>query len=102
MIFLRQVECLHEEGRHLRVGYICIGTVVVATTTARDAIGNQLGCLRSKACHDKMISLVKRMLALHKQTAARTPQEQEMVKRGVESTDKGIDKLVYELPREVE
>jgi hypothetical protein len=49
-----------------------------------------------------MISLVKRMLALHKQTAARMPQEREMVKRGVESTDKGIDKLVYELPREVE
>ncbi len=27
----------------------------------------------------------------------RTPQEQEMVKREIESTDKAIDKLVYEL-----
>ena len=27
----------------------------------------------------------------------RTPQEQEMVKREIESTDKSIDRLVYEL-----
>ena len=46
--------------------------------------------------NDKMVSLVERMLALHKQSP-RTPQESEMVKREVESTDKGIDKLVYEL-----
>ena len=29
----------------------------------------------------------------------RTPQEQEMVKREIEATDKSIDKLVYELSR---
>ena len=43
-----------------------------------------------------MVSLVERMLALHKQSP-RTPQEQEMVKREIESTDRAIDKLVYEL-----
>jgi hypothetical protein len=43
-----------------------------------------------------MVSLVERMLALHKQSP-RSPQEQEMVKREIESTDKAIDKLVYEL-----
>ncbi len=43
-----------------------------------------------------MVSLVERMLALHKQSP-RTLLEQKMVKREVESTDKGIDKLVYEL-----
>jgi len=43
-----------------------------------------------------MVSLVERMLALHRQSP-RTPQEQEMVKREIESTDKGIDRLVYEL-----
>jgi len=37
------------------------------------------------------------MLALHKQPAARTPQESAMVKREVEATDKALDKLVYEL-----
>ncbi|HNN12964.1 MAG TPA: N-6 DNA methylase [Anaerolineales bacterium] len=49
-----------------------------------------------KARHDKLVSLVERMLALHKQ-APRTPQEQEMLKREIESTDKAIDSLVYEL-----
>ena len=49
-----------------------------------------------KAMHDKMVSLVERMLALHKQSP-RSPQEQEMVKREIESTDRGIDRLVYEL-----
>ena len=36
------------------------------------------------------------MLALHKQTP-HTPQEQELVKREIESTDRQIDALVYEL-----
>ncbi|HLO17806.1 MAG TPA: hypothetical protein VK206_23450 [Anaerolineales bacterium] len=36
------------------------------------------------------------MLDLHKRTA-RTPQEQEMVKREIESTDRQIDSLVYAL-----
>lgn len=39
---------------------------------------------------------VERMLSLHKQNP-KTPQEQEMLRREIESTDKGIDKLVYEL-----
>jgi hypothetical protein len=38
------------------------------------------------------------MLSLHKQSP-RTPQEQEMVKREIESTDRQIDALVYELYR---
>ena len=36
------------------------------------------------------------MLELHKRSP-RTPQEQEMVKREIESMDYAIDKLVYEL-----
>jgi len=49
-----------------------------------------------KAAHDKLVSLVERMLALHKQSA-RTPQEKEMIRREIESTDRAIDALVYEL-----
>jgi type I restriction-modification system DNA methylase subunit len=49
-----------------------------------------------KAMHDKMVSLVERMLELHKRSP-RTPQEQEMVKREIESTDVRIDRLVYAL-----
>ena len=51
-----------------------------------------------KAKHGQMVTLVKRMLALHKNLAsAKTPQEKESMQRQVESTDGGIDKLVYEL-----
>jgi type I restriction-modification system DNA methylase subunit len=49
-----------------------------------------------KAMHDKVVSLVERMLELHKRSP-RTPQEQEMVKREIDSTDRKIDNLVYEL-----
>ena len=45
-----------------------------------------------------MVTLVERMLALHKNLAsAKTPQEKESVQRQVQSTDGGIDRLVYEL-----
>jgi hypothetical protein len=38
------------------------------------------------------------MLALHRRLpAARTPQEQEMLRREIESTDGQIDRLVYSL-----
>jgi hypothetical protein len=47
---------------------------------------------------DRMIHLVDQMLALHKNlAAARTPQEKEMIQREIESTDRQIDALVYEL-----
>lgn len=49
-----------------------------------------------KAAHDKMVSLVERMLELHRRSA-RTPQEKEMIQREIESTDGAIDALVYEL-----
>jgi len=48
--------------------------------------------------HDKLVSLVEQMLELHKcLTSARTPQDKEMVKREIESTDGAIDRLVYGL-----
>jgi hypothetical protein len=68
-----------------------------------------------KAAHDNMVSLVERMLALHKQSPRtlppteaassrhqldrrpETPQEKEMLQREIESTDHEIDALVYQL-----
>jgi hypothetical protein len=51
-----------------------------------------------KAHHDKMVSLVERMLALHKSlAAAHNPREADRLTREVESTDQAIDALVYEL-----
>jgi type I restriction-modification system DNA methylase subunit len=51
-----------------------------------------------KARHDKMVSLVERMLALHKSLAsAHTPSEKDRLMREVGSVDKSIDGLVYQL-----
>jgi len=58
-----------------------------------------------KAQHDRMVSLVERMLELHANAygigagkqSPRTPQEKEMLAREIESTDAEIDRLVYEL-----
>jgi len=50
------------------------------------------------ARHDKMVSLVERMLDLNKRLPeARTDQEQTLIKRQIAATDKEIDELVYEL-----
>lgn len=51
-----------------------------------------------KAKHDKMVSLVERMLTLHKQKAdAQTAQEKDVAGRQIAQTDAQIDKLVYAL-----
>jgi hypothetical protein len=45
-----------------------------------------------------MVELVERMLALHKRLPkAKTPHEQESLKRTIAATDNQIDALVYEL-----
>jgi hypothetical protein len=50
------------------------------------------------ARHDRMVSLVDRMLALHKQLPeAATPHEKTALERQIEATDGQIDALVYEL-----
>jgi len=50
------------------------------------------------ARHDSLVSLVDRMLALHKQLQeARTPHDEIALKRQIEATDRQIDALVYEL-----
>ena len=51
-----------------------------------------------KAQHDKMVSLVERMLALQKSLkSTHNPQEADRLTREVESVDKSIDGLVYRL-----
>ena len=51
-----------------------------------------------KTRHGKKVSLVERMLELHKQSAVvRSPLDKERVGREIESTDRAIDRLVYEL-----
>ncbi len=51
-----------------------------------------------EAQHDRMVSLVERMLDLHKQLSeAQEPQAKTVLKRQIETTDRQIDELVYEL-----
>ena len=51
-----------------------------------------------KAAHDRMVELVERMLQLHKDlAAARTDHDKTLLHRQIATTDKEIDKLVYEL-----
>ncbi len=51
-----------------------------------------------KSRHDRMVELVERMLALHKQlAAAKIEHEKTALQRQIEATDRQIDALVYEL-----
>jgi hypothetical protein len=48
--------------------------------------------------YDQIISLVERMLDLNKQLGkTKTPQTKSVIQRQIETTDKQIDELVYEL-----
>lgn len=51
-----------------------------------------------KARHDMMVSLVERMLDLHKLLkTAKTPDDKTQLQRQIDATDKQIDQMVYEL-----
>ncbi|MDP2898176.1 MAG: TaqI-like C-terminal specificity domain-containing protein, partial [bacterium] len=51
-----------------------------------------------RARHDHMVELVDRMLELHKKlAAAKTAHEKTVLQREIETTDRQIDQLVYEL-----
>jgi hypothetical protein len=53
---------------------------------------------REKKLHDRIVSLVQRMLDLHKQlAAAKVPDEKTRIQRQIDATDKQIDQLVYNL-----
>jgi fido (protein-threonine AMPylation protein) len=54
--------------------------------------------LSDKAKHNKMVSLVERMLDLHKHlTVANTPSDKTRLQRQIDATDQEIDRLVYGL-----
>jgi hypothetical protein len=51
-----------------------------------------------KTKHDKMVSLVERMLDLHKRlAAAKAPDDKTKLQRQIDATDREIDQLVYDL-----
>src|SRR6266498_2405370 len=86
---------LSNTGYVLRGGYFVFKTNYLAPFPVRTIdLSNPV----EKAQHDKMVSLVEQMLALHKSLAvAKSPQEKERLERQIEVTDRLIDSLVYEL-----
>jgi methionyl-tRNA synthetase len=51
-----------------------------------------------KKLHDQMVNLVNQILNLNKKlNNAKLPQEKNLLQRQIETTDKQIDQLVYEL-----
>ena len=53
---------------------------------------------KDKSSHDRLVSLVDQMLALHKSlAAAQSPSDKEALQRQIDATDRQIDRLVYEL-----
>jgi hypothetical protein len=53
---------------------------------------------KDKGRHDRIVSLVERMLELNKKMAsASVPADKEMLKRQIDATDAEIDSIVYEL-----
>jgi hypothetical protein len=66
----------------------------LASLPIRSVAGSEAG----RARHDKMVSLVERMLKSHKDLqAAWAESDKDAIKRNIEETDKEIDALVYEL-----
>ena len=58
----------------------------------------ELSDLKETYNYSTMITLVERMLKLHKELrAARTGHDKKLIQRQIDATDKQIDQLVYDL-----
>ncbi len=86
------------------ISYMYISQVTQATkddfpqVTIKDVLGLPFPAFSDKACHDRMVALVERMLELHKQKqAAKSDAARERIEREINVTDEQIDALVYQL-----
>ncbi|MBP7069135.1 MAG: Eco57I restriction-modification methylase domain-containing protein [Methanothrix sp.] len=82
-----------------RGGYLRFFTQYLSQLPIRHLIDDAtLANNHELARHDRMVSLVDRMLALHKQLQeGHTPHDETALQRQIEATDRQIDALVYEL-----
>jgi hypothetical protein len=86
---------LKNTGYVLRGGYFTFKTKYLEPFPLRRI---DFSVLTDRALHDKVATLVERILELHKRlTTTRTPQEKTALDRQIEATDAEIDRLVYEL-----
>jgi hypothetical protein len=82
-------------GTLLRGGYVRFWTQYIEQLPIRTI---NFSDPADKARHDKMVTMVERMLDLNKRKAeAKDDSERERLQRVIDSTDRQIDALVYEL-----
>ena len=83
-------------GTSLRGGYVRFWTQFIEQLPIRwvDLTSDPADVTR----HDRMVKLVEQMLQLHKQqSTAKSDADRELYQRQIDSTDREIDRLVYEL-----
>jgi len=86
---------LRQTGTMLRGGYFRMKTAYLNPFPVRTI---DFSNPTDKGHHDRMVELVETMLNLHKQlSAAKTSYEKTAIQRQIDTTDKQIDQLVYEL-----
>jgi len=86
---------LNETGTALRGGYFRMKTAYLKPFPIRTINFSKPAEIK---LHDQMVNLVDQMLNLNKKISnAKLPQEKNLLQRQIETTDKQIDQLVYEL-----
>ena len=84
-----------QSGQRMESGYFSFEARFIRSAPIRRI---DFSDLADSARHDKMVSLVERMLELHRRRqAAESEGERELLQRQIDSTDREIDALVYEL-----
>jgi len=78
------------QGGYLRIGPPQLETIPVPTFDLTKKV--------DRSAHDRLVALVDQMLSLHKLlAAAQSPANKESLQRQIDSTDRQIDDLVYDL-----
>jgi len=87
--------CVQQMTNRFRGGYYAVNKQALERLPIRQI---DFSNSSDKALHDKMVVLVERMLDLHKQlAAAKNPNDKTNLQRDIESTDRQVDQLTFEL-----
>jgi len=86
---------IHQSATQMRGGYYSYESRFIRHLPIRTIDFSERN---DKVCHDRMVNLVQQILELNKQLAeSKLPQAKTLLQRQIETTDKQIDELVYEL-----
>jgi len=86
---------IHQSATQMRGGYYSYESRFIRHLPIRTI---DFGEANDKACYDRMVNLVQQILELNKQFAeAKLPQAKTVIQRQIDTTDRQIDELVYDL-----